>query len=187
MATTEEAYGTAALLEQLRATVERLIGIGASPDEVVTTVSTVFDGIGHNPISAALTRMHNAESTIARLDIDNTGRKKMHEVIDRLLAAAPKLEPGPGQPPDPQTPAMQAQVVLRNGYQVMGALSTTPEGALRLLTVAQGQDPSNPTARPVAITAEHFFDYDDVVAVILVAKLEQSSIRPVGGGLILPG
>jgi len=83
--------------------------------------------------------------------------KEKRAAIDRMLAESPAMEGA-----ENQTPAMQVQVRLRSGKELgMGSLSTTPEGALRFLTVTEvrGQSPA---------MVEIVFGYNDVE---LVARL----------------
>jgi hypothetical protein len=97
-----------------------------------------------------------------------SNNRAIHKMIARLLDEAPVLNDDPTQ-----AKALQCHVILRGQIQPLpGALSTTPEGGLRLLT------PGAIDNRPCLM--EQFFDYDDVVAVIIeravTAAPRQSSI-----------
>lgn len=90
---------------------------------------------------------------------DKTG--PMKAILNRLFSEAPKLTDALGGPVDGQSPAIECFVMLGggNGAQgVDGVLSTTPEGALRMLS--RGKDE---TGRPILI--EHFFPYESVISV----------------------
>ena len=81
----------------------------------------------------------------------------MERVIGRLFAEAPKLEDASGKAAARQALALpQAMVVLKCGMSLQGAMSTTPEGTLRVMTPSKDGD----TARPIMV--EQFFDYSDV-------------------------
>lgn len=96
----------------------------------------------------------------------------MKRLITRLLAEAPDLLKLPdGTPLPDQTPALDCVVFLSGSpHPFRGALSTTPEGTLRLL------GPGNDGQGPVLV--EQFFPYASVVALGVMRKLtaERSSI-----------
>jgi hypothetical protein len=94
------------------------------------------------------------EAIQKRLD-DPPPDDRMQTLIERLFAEAPKLTDGSGRPIEGQAPAIECNVMLGSGQVIMGALSTTPEGMLRLLS--PGKDQQN---RPILI--EQFFCYADV-------------------------
>jgi hypothetical protein len=83
----------------------------------------------------------------------------MYLLVQRLLKEAPAVPSG-----TPQTPAIDAVVMFQNGHTVRGALSTTPEGLLRLLS--PGNDPGG---RPLLV--EQFFDYEALMVVALTREL----------------
>lgn len=104
---------------------------------------------------------------------------RMRILITRLLAEAPAmLENMPGfiQDDAKQKPAITCQVVLKSGFQAQGALSTTPEGTLRMASPAKSTQHGPPD-----MLVENFFDYADVEAIILPRKVEVAS-RIVGRG-----
>jgi hypothetical protein len=115
-------------------------------------------------------------------DFVNTVR--MAAVIDRLFAEAPKLEHADGTTDETQAPALQCHIMLRGiPRDLYGALSRTPEGTLRMLTMAMRQDPKqlNPLTRKpleVPILCEQFFDVADVVSIMVEREVtgETSSI-----------
>lgn len=55
---------------------------------------------------------------------------------------------------------LECQLVLRSGYAVAGVLTTTAEDTLRLLAPAKKPDGG-------AIMADHYFDYDDVLTIVI--------------------
>ena len=87
-------------------------------------------------------------------DDESPATIRMRKCIQRAFDESQKFR-------DSDTPAIDAIVVLR-GLQtpVRGALSTTPEGLLKLLA------PAGPHAPDVLL--EHFFDYADVVAFVMM-------------------
>jgi hypothetical protein len=82
-------------------------------------------------------------------------------VIARLLAEAP-CAPG-------QTPALDCVVMFGNGQAVRGALSITPEGALRLLS------PGTEGNRPLLV--EQFFDYPAISAIAVTREITTEARR----------
>lgn len=103
----------------------------------------------------------------------NLHRPKMEVLIERLFAEAPKLEGSDGKPVEGQAPALQCHIMLRPGHTLQGALSITKEGMLRMLTPTEIPDPQ--TRRTKTVLAEQFFDYDDVVAIVLERDVKMST------------
>jgi hypothetical protein len=81
----------------------------------------------------------------------------MKALLERLFSEAPTLEGG--RPADGQSPALECFVMLLGGGAsgVDGVLSTTPEGALRMLSKSHHE------GRPLLI--EHFFPYESIVSI----------------------
>lgn len=100
----------------------------------------------------------------------------MGKVIGRLFEEAPKLEGGDGKPIEGQAPAIpEVAVMLRNGHQVQGAMSMTPEGAFRVMSPAM-MDKKR-------VMVETFFESADVEAIAVVRQIEMSA----GGPSIIVG
>lgn len=91
-------------------------------------------------------------------------RSRMEKHIDRLFEAAPKVATS-------DRPALDCQVVLRSGMPLVGALSKTEDGLLKMLVPTQG--PNNQT-----VMAEAVFEYEDVLTLIQVRemKMERGSL-----------
>lgn len=91
-------------------------------------------------------------------------RSRMEKHIDRLFESAPKVATS-------DTPALDCQVVLRSGMPLVGALSKTEDGLLKMLVPTQG--PNNQT-----VMAEAVFEYEDVLTLIQVRemKMERGSL-----------
>jgi len=89
----------------------------------------------------------------------------MARTISRMLAAAPTPIPD-------QAPALECGVMFASGVQLMGVLSATPEGGLRMLTQAANQGPN------AVMMAEQFFDASDVMVIMVKreVKLESPSL-----------
>lgn len=95
----------------------------------------------------------------------------MDELLDRLFAEAPKMTNPDGTPDETQAPAVQCHVLLRGAVQpLFGAMSTTPEGLLRMLTPA--------TIGKREVLAESFFSIGDIVSIMVEREVkgEQSRI-----------
>lgn len=92
----------------------------------------------------------------------------MRYVIARLFAEAPKLTDEDGSPRADQAPALECHVVLTSGQQMQGALSTTPEGTLRMMTPNQQIDPRTRQPMGLPVMVESFFDYDQVSCIAVV-------------------
>ncbi len=95
----------------------------------------------------------------------------MADLLDRLFDEAPKMTGPDGKPDESQAPAVQCHVLLKGAMQpLFGALSTTPEGLLRILT------PAKIDGRP--ILAESFFSIGDIVSIMVEREVkgEQSRI-----------
>lgn len=99
----------------------------------------------------------------------------MRRLIDRLLADAPQLLDGRGEPVAGQAPALECLVMFASGQAVRGALSRTPEGTLRMLSVGQEGD------KPVLV--EQFFEYE---AALSIALMRAVSAAPADTRIILP-
>lgn len=99
-------------------------------------------------LDADLVRLAETPSTI-----------RMRETLRRLFSEAPKLEGAVDQ-----APALDVHILLRSGapIQFSGVLSTTPEGALRLLTPVDNN------------FIEQFFDYSDVTSVAIVREVKKT-------------
>lgn len=88
-------------------------------------------------------------------------------LVARLLAESPTpLTDAAGDPlPIPgQAPALECMVMFHSGQVLRGALSTTPEGTLRLLS------PGNEAGRPVLV--EQFVPYSAVASVAVVREMK---------------
>lgn len=96
-------------------------------------------------------------ATIYELEHDHD--RRMKAVIDRLLAEAPRL--------DGDTPALECHIILRGAGAIHGALSTTPEGTLRMLSPTHVPDPAGRQGAMKTILAEQFFCYGDVVSLAI--------------------
>lgn len=111
---------------------------------------------------------------------------RMRRTIARLFDGAPKMI-GPDGTPDPtQAPALDCMIVLRGSIPPLaGVLSTTPEGGLRLASPTEIEDPEAPAPlhprAPKAtkkVIAEQFFDYSDVVAIVVQRDVKASASSP---------
>lgn len=96
-------------------------------------------------------------------------------LIERLLTEATPHPQGTQVPG--MTPAIECAVVLR-GYPtpIHGALSTTPEGGLRLLSPT-GAPPASARQGPDAgvkrmLFVEQFFAYEDILVVGLMREMQ---------------
>lgn len=96
---------------------------------------------------------------------DSFSAARMRRMIDRLFAEAPRLAGA-----DSQAPALECSIVLRAGASMMGALSTTPEGTLRLLS------PNEMKGKQVMV--EHFFDYGEVADIAIIRDVSSRITRP---------
>ena len=108
--------------------------------------------------------------------------RAMRAMIDRLFLETPhpdglRSSPLWGMLNEPwrttgrRIPALDCQLMMRSGYTAVGILTDTQEGALRLICLANANDSP--------IIADHYFSYDDVMAVVLardIPKPERSSI-----------
>lgn len=100
-----------------------------------------------------------------QISTDTERTHRMCGLLERLFRDAPKMEDATG----PQAPAIQCQVVLRCGEKMNGALSTTPEGPLRFMTVAQTDN------RGTMSVIEIFFDVEELAAIYVVRASEKTS------------
>jgi hypothetical protein len=64
--------------------------------------------------------------------------------------------------------SVECQLVLKSGYAAAGVLTTTPEDTLRLLSPAKKPDGST-------IIADHYFDYDDVLTIVIGRDMPASA------------
>lgn len=97
--------------------------------------------------------------------------RRIKNVIARLFAEAPTLDDATDQ-----APALECHIMLKCGGQIGGALSVTPEGTLRMLSLVQGK-PTHRGEAPTVSAVEHFFDYDQVadIAVMRPISVENKS------------
>jgi hypothetical protein len=181
VATTEE------LVETLSQTVDDLIDAGIAPrtildviaktctaagarvkvkyaaksDDLMTSVSEGLD-LGVDAMLDALAR-YDAQREV-------TDQDPMERVVDRLLKTR---SPAGRASTDP--PAMECQVFMRSGYKAQGVLSTTPEGALRMMS--QGRTEGTST-RVMPVMIEHFFGYADIESVVILHATEDLMAAP---------
>lgn len=94
----------------------------------------------------------------------NYSTTPLERVIKRLFAEAPRLEGRPDQ-----SPALDCFIVLKCGSQIGGALSTTPEGTLRML--APNQRPVERGRQAELVMVEHFFEWDQVADIAVVRQV----------------
>lgn len=80
---------------------------------------------------------------------------RMRAVLERLFAESAKLHSIPAG----ENPALECQIVIRNGPTMVGSLSMTREGLLRFLAAATN-------GQGIAML-ESFFDIGDLVSVIV--------------------
>ncbi len=66
--------------------------------------------------------------------------------------------------------AIECGVMFVGGAQFLGVLSETPEGGLRMLTQATNQGPGG-----VVLMAEQFFDYGDVMVIMIKREVKLES------------
>lgn len=99
----------------------------------------------------------------------NHRRSRMRMLVTRLLEAAPKME---GAAPD-DPGAFEAQIILRSGYTAVGALSIDAEHDM-LKFMAMGK----PRGSDQVIAAEHFFDYEDVEAIVVIRAQIAAADKP---------
>jgi len=86
-----------------------------------------------------------------------------------------------GLPANAQPRFLECQVVLKTGYAVAGVLIQVgdPE-VLRLVSPAQKPDKT-------MIMADHYFDYDDVLTIVLGRDMPKQLVQPVRNGSIILG
>ena len=172
----------AAQFEALKKLVDDMIDLGIVPGEIVMSVLETLHKAGAvgGPDAAATDTAFSIMGRLQNLNeiaSDPTNREdpavdRIRQVVQRLIAT-----PKQAGPVDPQGAAMTCQVLLKSGYQAQGALSTTAEGTLRLLMPAGSQNGP--------VLAEHFFDYSDVEAVIVVHDMPKD--KKEGSRIIVPG
>lgn len=104
--------------------------------------------------------------------LDPWHRHGLVGVIHRLFDEAPKLAAGEGRPE--QSPAFECHVVLKAGVTMAGALSTTPEGTLRLLSMNQVKGPRGPEM----VMIEHFFEWDQVADIAVQRDVKAHAREP---------
>lgn len=124
-------------------------------------------------IFGVATRLERAAANEAKLAKIAAGISPMQQLIDRLLAEAPKLTDATGTPIPNQAPALECVVLFANGQAIRGSLSKTPEGTLRMMTPGQEDN------RPVLV--EQFFDYAAVSAIALTRD-----VAPAGSKILIP-
>jgi len=102
-------------------------------------------------------------------DTKHPNNLNLARLIARLFAEAPVI--------DGTSAALQCHVLLRGAMQpIYGALSTTPEGTLRMMTPSKVQHHGEQEPRDIFL--EQFFDVSDVVSLMVEreVKLERSLI-----------
>lgn len=117
----------------------------------------------------------------------------MRRLIDNLLCASrtydnndqPVYGDSPlikavldGMPTNARPAFLECQLVLKGGYAVAGVLTTTAEDTLRLLAPAKKQGGG-------AIMADHYFDYDDVLTIVIGRDLPGVTQPRASSSLIL--
>lgn len=111
------------------------------------------------------------EATVAAIRERRMNEEEpMRALIARLFAEAPKMTDAGGKPVADQSPALECFVVLRfTGAPLKGILSVTPEGTLKLLQATAVKEIDPNTRREIVRDAlfEHFFEYEDVVMVVV--------------------
>lgn len=126
-----------------------------------------------------------------------THRDRMIAIVDDLFATDSPKAVGPGPQPEP---AIDCQILLRNGYQAQGVLARgiqrtiqLPNEAplyintLKFAAVAFVPHPDHPNNRNLAtkIIAEHYFDYEDLMAVIVMRKVDPKAAEREAGPRIV--
>jgi len=105
----------------------------------------------------------------------------MKKMITRLLSEAPTPENNPlvdavlaKLPGNARPQFLECQLILKTGYAVAGVLTAVgdPE-MLRLVSPAQKPDKT-------VVMADHYFDYDDVLTIVLGRELPKQLVQPVG-------
>lgn len=92
----------------------------------------------------------------------------MTRVVERLFAESETLTDAAGNPLENQTPALDCVVMLRGmPSSIRGALSTTPEGAYRMMTPHED-------GRQRALI-EQFFAPQDMVLIGLIREVRTSA------------
>ena len=141
----EEAHEVIAADDLLHLVQERLVGAHPAYDIAYSAWATVYPG-----------RALNKGMPLER-------------VIARLFADAPKLEDAGGKPVPNQAPTVpDVQILLKAGSMLQGALSTTPEGTLRLGFTTQAKHPSG---RLMEVFVEQFFEATDVAMIAVPREL----------------
>lgn len=116
------------------------------------------------------------------LGVAHDGRRdKMVKLVDRLLSEAPRME---GASAD-DAGAVECQILLRNGYRAVGALAKTPEGLLKFGAVAR-EDPQaalQEGRQPRVMMTTHYFDYDDLEAIVIPQPMVEESKPKIFTGL----
>lgn len=134
----------------------------------------------HRSAVAQVAQELNASGAMVQMP-DDVGADELHSfeglrmkrLIDRLFAQAPKLTDASGKPDPTQAPALECHVMLKAGGAVVGSLSVTPEGMLRMLSPNQAKG-----GKPVMI--EHFFDYEQVADIAVFREISATA----GSGII---
>lgn len=92
-----------------------------------------------------------------------------------ILTGNPMVDAVRGTLPGNADPRfLECQLVLKNGYAVAGIMTTTPEDTLRLVSPAKKPDNS-------MIMADHYFDYDDVMTIVIGRDLPRTAGHPSNG------
>lgn len=139
---------------------QRAMQMGVDPGIVIRGIK---DRMGDN--LAGVEDMLNEVGVAVMHDDNHPCAGPMARTISRMLAAAPTPIPD-------QAPALECGVMFASGVQLMGVLSATPEGGLRMLTQAANQGPN------AVMMAEQFFDAADVMVIMVKreVKLESPSL-----------
>lgn len=105
----------------------------------------------------------------------------MELLLARLFAEATPLD-NPlvkaaceGLPANATPSFLECQLVLRSGYAAAGVLTRTPEGTLRLMTIAKKADNT-------ILMADHYFAHADVLTVVLGREMPRSLLQQVHAG-----
>lgn len=105
----------------------------------------------------------------------------MKNLIDRLFSESKEInnplvvELRKELPANAQPRFLECQLVLKSGYAAAGVLTTTPEDALRLASIAQ-------TADKKVLMVDQYFSYEDVETIALGRPMEIASVTPIRNG-----
>lgn len=161
--------------QDLRCDLPDFVGlvIDRVPDEIRALVKDamasgvagpIWDRIGSSATAAAFGKLFTNDDPV-----DDDRHDKMKKLLKRLLADAPKIGA------EGTASAIECQILLNSGYQAVGALSVSPEGLLRFMAIARDpRDPKN------VVAAEHFFDYEDLQAIVIPrAHVQEQQRSPI--------